>query len=415
MAESPQFIRSEIAIPFPSDDYQDIVVSSPSSSQTSKPQKLVCPISFVLTDFHVVLLYTDHITVLSLLNYQTVYEEYFESDRFIDITKDVRANTILMFNGRSIFVFKVTNEQRHVWALYLEKNEFDLAKRYCYGNLANLDVVLIKQAELLFGERRYLDCAQIYAETQASFEDVCLKFMDINEYDALMVYLNSRLDKLGDGDKTQTTMLVVWIVELYLTLMTRCSATEQQSRIRTYQMGLDAFMKNPKVIECVSISNRTVIYDLMASHGDNYNLNTLTQLNADYESVLDQYINQAKYRDAVKLLSEQKKPALFYKYCPMLMEVIASETVDAIIGQGLRLTPLKLLPTLVCQESEQQRIEIVRYLEFCTTMLGCKEQALHNFLLKLYAQRGDHKLMSYLGLQGEDISDVPYDVHYALR
>lgn len=369
----------------------------------------------VLTDFHVALLYTDHITVLSFLNYQTVYEEYFESDRFIDITKDVRANTILMFNGRSIFVFKVTNEQRHVWALYLEKNEFELAKRYCYGNLANLDVVLIKQAELLFGERRYLDCAQVYSETQASFEDVCLRFMDINEYDALMVYLNSRLDKLGDGDQTQTTMLVVWIVELYLTLMARCSAAEQQSRIRTYQMGLDAFMKTPKVIECVSISNRTVIYELMASHGDNYNLNTLTQLNADYESVLDQYINQAKYRDAVRLLSEQKKPALFYKYCPMLMEVIASETVDAIIGQGLRLTPLKLLPTLVCQESEQQRIEIVRYLEFCTTMLGCKEQALHNFLLKLYAQRGDHKLMSYLGLQGEDISDVPYDVHYALR
>lgn len=369
----------------------------------------------MLTDFHVALLYTDHITVMSLLNYQIVYEEYFEADRFIDITRDVRANTILLYNGRSIFVFKVTNEQRHVWTLYLEQNEFDLAKKYCYGNLANLDVVLIKQAELLLSERRYLECAEVYSETQASFEDVCLKFMDINEYGALMVYLNNRLDKLGDNDKTQTTMLVVWIVELYLTLMARCSATEQQSKIRTYQMGLDAFMKKPKVIECVSISNRTVIYDLMASHGDNYNLNTLTQLNADYESVLDQYINHAKYKDAVKLLSEQNKSALFYKYCPMLMEVNPSETIDAIICQGPRLAPLKLLPTLICQESEQQRKEIVRYLEFCTAVLGCKEQALHNFLLKLYAQRGDDKLMSYLGLQGEDISDIPYDVHYALR
>lgn len=350
-----------------------------------------------------------------MLNYQIVYEEHLIPGRFIDITRDAKANTILLFTSRSIFRFKVTNEQRHVWALYLEKNEFDQAKTYCNGNLANLNVVLIKQAEMMFNQKRYLDCAQIYSETQASFEDVCLKFMDINEYDALLMYLNSRLEKLSDTDKTQTTMLVVWIVELYLTLMARCSATGQQSKNRTYQMGLDAFMKNPKVIECVSISNRTVIYDLMASHGDNFNLSTLTQANADYESVLDQYINQGKYKDAVKLLIEQKKPQLFYKYCPMLMEEIPSGTIDAIIGQGPRLAPLNLLPTLICQDSEEQRNEIVRYLEYCTTVLGCREQALHNFLLKLYAQRGDHKLMSYLELQGEDISDVPYDVHYALR
>lgn len=414
-AETPQFIRAENVIPFPSDGSQNSLDYDPSDSNAAKNLKSAYPISFVLTDFHAVLLYTDHVTVLSLLNNQIVYEENLVLERFVDITKDARANTILLFTTRSIFRLKVTNEQRHVWALYLEKNEFDLAKKYCNDNLANLNVVLIKQAELMFDQKQYLECARIYSETQASFEDVCLKFMDINEYDALLMYLHSRLDKLNDSDKTQITMLVVWIVELYLTLMARCSPTEQQAKIRTLQASLDAFMKNPRVKECVSLSNRTVIYDLMASHGDNFNLNTLTCVNADFESVLDQYVNQGKYKEAVKLLRDQMKPPLFYKYCPMLMEQSSSETIDAIISQGSRLAPMKLLPTLICQDSDGQRNDIVRYLEYCTTILGCKEQALHNFLLKLYAQRGDHKLMSYLELQGEDISEVPYDVHYALR
>lgn len=397
---------------------QDNSPSVQNASYTStKSKKQQYPISFVLTDFHVMLLYSDHITAVSLLNYQIVYEEYFAEQlgRFIDITKDLQSSAVFACAGRTIFRFKVTNEHRHVWALYLDKNEFELAKLYSRDNPANLNIVLIKHAELMFNQKKYLESAKIYSETQSSFEDVCLKFMDINEYDALLVFLKNRLEKLNDRDKTQITMLVVWIVEIYLTQMARCSATEQQIKIRNYQMELDAFMKNPKVIECVRVSNRTAIYDLMASHGDNFNLNSLTAVNKDFESVLDQYVNQGKMKDVINVLSRQTKPELFYKYCPMLMEEIPRETVDVIISQSRRLNPIKLLPVLICQDSEQQRNELIRYLEYCTGSLGYTEQALHNFLIKLYAQHKDEKLMTYLELQGKDISLVHYDVHYALR
>lgn len=400
-------------VPFPETPAEESI-DVHSASYTSKTKKQVYPISFILTDFHALLLYTDHVTAVSLLNYQMVYEEYFADQlgKFVDISRDIQTGTIFACTGRSVFRFKVTNEHRHVWALYLEKNEFELAKLYCQDNVQHLDRVLVKQAELKFGLKEYMESARIYSETQSSFEDVCLKFMEISEYDALLVFLKNRLDRLDPQDKTQITMLVVWIVELYLTQMAHCS--EQQAKLRKYQMEFDAFMKTVKVVECIR-NNRTVIYDLMASHGDNFNLNTLTAVNKDFDSVLDQYINQGKFKDAVSVLNRQTKPELFYKYCPMLMEEIPRETIDAIIGQGRRLNPIELLPTLICQETESQRSESIRYLEFSTVSLGCTDQAIHNFLVKLYAQHRSDKLMTYLELQGKDISLVHYDVHYALR
>lgn len=403
-------------VPFP-DVPEEESTDVHSSSYTSKSKKAVYPISFILTDFHAMLLYPDHVTAVSLLNYQIVYEEYFADQfgKFVDIAQDLQTNAIFACTSRSIFRFKVTKEYRHVWLLYLEKNEFELAKMYCRDNAAHLDTVLVKQAELEFEQKHYLQSAQIYSETQKSFEDVCLQFMDINEYDALLVYLKNRLNKLESQDKTQTTMLVVWIVELYLTQIARCSKTEQPAKIRKYQMEFDAFMKTPKVEECVR-NNRTVIYDLMASHGDNFNLNSLTEVNKDFESSLDQYINQGKFKDAIAVLNNrQTKPELFYKYCPMLMEEIPRETIDVIISQGKRLNPIQLIPTLISQESGSQQNETIRYLEYCTQSLGCTDQAIHNFLVKLYAQHQSDRLMTYFELQGKDVSLVHYDIHYALR
>lgn len=414
-AESPQFIVTSEVVPFPADTIPESPPES-SSYQSTKARKPIYPISFVITDFHVMFLYTDHVTAVSLLNYQVVYEEYFEEKlgKFVDITKDFQTNAVFACSGRNIVRFKVTNEHRHVWSLYLEKNEFELAKMYCKDNAAQLDIVLNKQAELMFNQKDYMESANIYSETQSSFEDVCLKFMGINEHDALLVYLQNRLDKLEPQDKTQITMLVVWIVELFLTQMARCSPTDQLAKLRRYQLEFDGFMRRPRVVECVR-NNRKVFYDLMASHGDNFNLNSLTAENKDYDSVIDQYIHQGRYKDAITVLSRQTKPELYYKYCPMLTEHIPRETVDAIIGQGRRLNPTELIPTLICQKTEAQRNESIRYMEFCTGSLGCAERAIHNFLVKLYAQHKIDKLMTYLELQGKDVTLVHYDVHYALR
>lgn len=59
--------------------------------------------------------------------------------------------------------------------------------------------------------------------------------------------------------------------------------------------------------------------------------------------------------------------------------------------------------------------EIIKYLEFCVHSIGSTQQAIHNYLLTLYANHFPKKLMQYLATQGQDITMIHYDVHYALR
>lgn len=360
------------------------------------------------------LLYTDHITAVSLLNYQTIYEEYFTEQygRLLDLVKDSVSDTIYAYTGKSIFRYKVHNEQRNVWRMYLDKNEFELARKYSRDNPAHMDIVLVKQAELFFQQKEYMKSAVIYSETQSSFEGVCLKFLEINEKEALMTFLRNRLEMLSGLDKTQITMLVVWMVELYLTEMAHF--VDNQSMVRQVQKEFDNFMNLPRVVECVR-GNRSVIYDLLASHGDNFNLTSLTTVNKDYESVVNQYINQTNFSDALSILRSQNKPDLYYKYCPILMEEIPKETTAAIISLGKRLDAVKLLPTLVSIDGNEHIGEVIRYLEFCIHSMGCTELAIHNFLVKLYGRHRPEKLLIYLETQGKDITMVHYDVHYALR
>lgn len=44
--------------------------------------------------------------------------------------------------------------------------------------------------------------------------------------------------------------------------------------------------------------------------------------------------------------------------------------------------------------------EAIKYLEFCIEQLDNKDQAIHNYLLSLYAKLKPDQLMTYLNIQG---------------
>lgn len=295
--------------------------------------------------------------------------------------------------------------------MYLDRNEFELAKKYSRDNPAHYDIVLSKIGEDLYEKKSYLQSAKVFAQTKQSFEEVTLKFLKVNENLPLIYYLKSRLSECNTlVDQTQITMLVVWIVELYLTEMNKSSMTALER-----QKEFDEFMRQPIVESCLK-DNRKVIYDIIASHGDNYNLTALTTLNEDYEDVINQYIQDAEFSDALETLKVQKKPDLYYKFTPIIMEELPKETIQVLIDRGKGLNAVKLLPTLLCVKSDKHRAEVVKYLEFSIHSLGVQEQSVHNYLIQLYVKYNDKdKLMSYFETQGKELSMIHYDVHYALR
>ncbi|XP_055383073.1 vacuolar protein sorting-associated protein 18 homolog isoform X2 [Condylostylus longicornis] len=405
-AATPDFIKNEEIIPLP-ENIKNMPYSS--SVPDNKNNIKNVPKAMILTDFHILLMYSDHITALCSLNQEIVYEENF-AEKFgvlLNIIKDFNTGKIYCYTSKAIFRFKITNEQRDIWKIYLAKNDLTLAEYYAKNNVAHLDKVLRQKAENTFLEKNYIESANIFSETKISFEKVCLKFLQLEDKKPLMIYLYNRLNKLDHKDKTQITMLTIWLIELHLDRISKAKTgkTEEQD-------SFNLFMSNERVQECCR-TNYTVIYSLIESHGDKLNLTNLTIANKDYESVVTQYINDGNLLKALETIKAERNPELFYKYCPILIETYPQKTIQAIIEQE-NLNPEKLIPTLICTKTDEHISQIIRYLEYAVYE-GVPNVSIHNYLIKLLAMKDQEKLLYYLNTQGRDLSSIHYDENYALR
>ncbi|XP_060604108.1 vacuolar protein sorting-associated protein 18 homolog isoform X2 [Ruditapes philippinarum] len=382
------------------------------------------PFSMVLTEFHTLLLFSDRLKAFCLLNEQQIYDELF-TDRFgklIGLWKDPLKGTIWVFTSQNVFKYKVTREDRDVWQMYLDKGDFELAKEYCRDNIAHKDRVLTKQAEYLFSERRFLESAEMYAQTQNSFEEVALKFIRLEDKDALRKLLHKKLESLRPQDKTQMTMLVTWLIEIYLNQLGELKEQQLESSptFKKLQEEFQTFLKQTRTKECV-VHNKNVVYDLISSHGDVVDLVFFAHLMQDYEKVISHHIQYDNYRGALEVLSKQEDMKLYYKFSPLLIQYIPKDTVRAWISQGKKLDPKRLIPALVQYDHKkysEQGSDVISYLEFCVYKLKNKDQAIHNYLLSLYAQLKPEKLLDYLQDQdkeAEEIDGLCYDLKYALR
>ncbi|XP_014607285.1 PREDICTED: vacuolar protein sorting-associated protein 18 homolog isoform X2 [Polistes canadensis] len=379
------------------------------------------PLSFVLTEFHALLLYPDRVKGISLLNQDLIFEDIYNDtvEKLLNIVKDPVNRSIWAYSERAVFKYKVTKEDRNVWQVYLDKEEFELAKQYCKDNPAYIDQVLVKQAEMLFKNKQYEESALTYADTHSSFEEISLKFLQEWQIEALKIFLKKKLDGLKSQDKTQITMIVVWVIELFMNQMgevrSKDNSYTHNPQYIALQKQFDSFLSMHKVEECIK-KNRKIIYELMSSHGDKENLMRLTIMHSNYEEVIRQHLYKNNYLEALEVLKNQTNKDLFYQFSGTLLQELPRPTVTALISQGSLLKPSKLLPALVsCNSDEKHAKEIIRYLEFCVYKQSCQEQAIHNFLLSLYARYKEEEVMHYISSQGQYIGMVHYDVHYALK
>uniref|UniRef100_A0A8C7MCB8 Vacuolar protein sorting-associated protein 18 homolog n=1 Tax=Oncorhynchus kisutch TaxID=8019 RepID=A0A8C7MCB8_ONCKI len=378
------------------------------------------PISIVLTQFHFLLLLPDRVKAICTLNGQVVYEDVFP-DKFGTLKKmikDPAGGLVWIYTEKAVFRYHIQREARDVWQMYMSMNKFDLAKEYCRDRPECMDMVLAKEAEHCFQNKRYLESAKCYALTQNYFEEIALKFIEAKQDEALKEFLLKKLNHLKQSEKTQITLLVTWLTELYLNHLGLLESAEGKHGV--FQETRDEFRKflsSSKHKECL-YNNRTTIYDLLASHGNVDDMVYFSVIMQDYERVISHHCQHDDYSAALEVLSKHCDEKLFYKFSPILMQHIPKKVVDAWIQMGSRLEPKKLIPALVNYSqmgSTQQVNETIRYMEFCVYQLTVTEEAIHNYLLSLYAKYKPDSLLLYLEQAGTHASYIHYDLKYTLR
>ncbi|XP_064540264.1 vacuolar protein sorting-associated protein 18 homolog isoform X2 [Drosophila montana] len=386
-------------------------------------RRIHVPKSFVLTEYHAVLLYADYIKAICLLNQELVYYETFDEARVgkpLNMERDAVTGAIYVYTDKAVFTLRITREERNIWRIYLNKGQYELATAHAAGVPENLHLVLAQRAEAAFKEGAYEVAANYYAETNETFEKVCLKFMVLPDKRPIVNYVKKRLTKLtmtnvqerAEHQADAIKALIIWLIDLYLTQIN--TPGKDEALRQEWQAEYDEFMREPPVLACTS-EQRIAVRQLIAEHADPHNLAQFAISIDDYEEVIGQQLKAGKHAEALQTLCKQRDLTLYYKYAPDLMERLPKQTIDALMAQGSKLEIEKVVPTLIVIDTPEQREQVIRYLEFAVYKLNTSNDAIHNFLLHLYAQYDTKQLMKYLEIQGRDETLVNYEIHFALK
>lgn len=401
----------------------DKVMGNPQHIPFVVPSDTTLPTSMFLTEFHYIILYKNGlIQAFSRLTEELVFESMFnvKSD-MLGISHDPRTNITFAYNSRNIFEIHIKDEDKNVWEMYLQKNQFELAIKYCKTD-SQKDQVWSVQGDYYFSQKQYELAAQFYGETSKPFEEITLKFIQAKEYSALMKFLKEKLRKFPLKNKMQRTIIATWLTEMYLNRLNELELKKDSKAHRDIVAEeFYSFLEDH-----ADDLDPPTTFNLMSSHGRIEDLLHYAEVIKDFDKVVGYHIQQRSYDKAIETMRKLDSSKLFYKYCPTLMIHAPKSCVDVlmVVPKNL-LEPKCLIPALMRYNHEEfvrqymrnrkdkkvPEHQALRYLQYCVNHLKESDPAIHNYLLSLYAQQEDEKpLLDFIKDQ-----DTHFDLEYGLR
>lgn len=117
------------------------------------------PMGMCLTEFHVAFFFKAQLRIVCLLNEELVFNQRLDAkslggSSLVGIWFDMAKSDFGAYSSRAILKYEPNKEARKIWKIHLGKNEFELAKTFCKDNPENLNIVLTRQAEYLFANKK---------------------------------------------------------------------------------------------------------------------------------------------------------------------------------------------------------------------------------------------------------------------
>jgi hypothetical protein len=392
-------------------------------------KKQTPPSSMLLTQFHVLIIFENMVVAVNHLSKELVWERPFtkNSGKLRGFCKDERSGTLWLYSEKAIWEVRFDNEERDVWRILLQKEQFTEALGYC--DAAQREVVLFAHSNYLFEKQQYEQAAEILAMSSRTFEEVALKFIQRGATPALKTYLMNRLERYVDSDQagklqhfvTQRIMISTWLVEIFLNqindLKDAPAHSDQYQRIRN---EFHVFLKQYK-----SHIDHETAFHLISSHGLEDEMMHFAELIGDYDRMIAYHIAQCEYRRAVSImntlrdnLEDRQVQELFYRYAPLLFHYEPRAVVDSLMSVR-SLDPSKFLPALMRYDVSRNapgdnENHAIRYIEFCLGGRQVSDRALYNYLISLYVKdESENRLLKFITSQ--DPSMPCFDMKYALR
>ncbi|VDK67499.1 unnamed protein product [Litomosoides sigmodontis] len=397
------------------------------------------PLDVALTEYNVLLLYSNHIEAVSLLNQKLMFNDTIGTDsgQVKGMCRDAISEMIWVYTDVTVWKYRPNEEFRDVWKIYLERGEYGKARAITnkLNNPAPHQLVIKKEAEKYIAEKNFTAAAEILTESIDPFEVILLKFLSTKEdrRDGLKRFLELKLKLLSNTeDEIRRDALVLWLLDVQLAEFAELRRSGKQTQLEGTELGegeatieqqiknmrqqIELFLARSVVLAAVEV-NRDAVYHLITSHAHFDIQLYLAQKLKDYATIVNVYLLQSDYEKVLGVIRKQHILELYYKHSPTLIEKIPSELIAAWIEEGKALVSDRLLPALYrCQDISKTKMvtAALKYLNFIINE-NWASRSMHNFMITLCAEFKPEELLNYFEKYGYERNLVPYDVEYALR
>ena len=329
---------------------------------------------------HIFFLYKERLVIVNKLTNRIIHIKYL-NEQFLDMFYDEILNGIFIYNGNHIYKIELEHEYKYLWIDYVEIGNYELAIKTVISEDKNIKIKLHKlYAEHLFKEKRYLESAKEYAFSEETFEEVCLKFLKINNIEALIIYLAlvnyfRIISKTNSKDKKFITKYLIntWLFELLIEKKQNSKKGEIISNIRD-------FIRDSKHGNIYI--NKTLLYFILKLYGRLEEFVELGTIKGDYTEAIISLINYKNMKEAIDYIKmnasfgvENVKNTLqkiFYKYATLFMKQNPIETIDLFekyfkVNNNQNITEmLRVLNSLIINgiiKDEQKYKIIINYIQ----------------------------------------------------
>lgn len=384
--------------------------------------------SITLSQWHVIALVEGHVVAVNRLSGKIVYDQVVldAGQSSLGLVSDQKKNTYWLFTNQEIFEIVANEEERDVWKIMLQNQDYDAALRYAKG-AAQKDAVATASGDYLSSQGQYLEAASVWGKSSKAFEEVCLSLIDHGQEDALRQYLLAKLTTYKKSWMMQRVMTATWLIQIFMAKLNSLDdmvATRAELLEHTDTQGAQSELQKTRkeyqdfVTKYKGDLDAKTVYEVVGSHDREEELLFYANAINDHDFVLSYWVQREGWNEALAVLNKQSQADTFYKYSSVLMTHVPPGMVDILMRQS-NIDAQKMIPALLRYNEEAKgslkENQAVRYLTFVIHNSPECSAAVHNTLISILASHpstSESGLLSYLESQP---SPPPYDADFALR
>lgn len=385
--------------------------------------------SMTLSQWHVLAVAEGRVVAINRLDGNVAYDQAVlePGQTCLGLESDQKKNSYWLFTPQEIFEIRTEDEDRDVWRVMLQKQDYDAALRYAKG-ATQKDSVATASGDYLSSKGQYLEAASIWGKSSKAFEEVCLQLIDNNQDDALRKYLLTKLAVYKKSSYMQRVMIASWLIQIFMAKLNKLDdivATKAELAEDTSTSGAEDDLKKVRteyqefVNKHKSDLDAKTAYEIISSHDREEELLYFANTITDYDYVLSYWIQREKWAEALSVLNKQSNPETYYRYSNVLMTHVAAGYIEILMRRN-NIEPQKILPALLsynenASETPLNQNQAVRYLNYVVNNMPDSPPSVHNTLISIMASHpstSETALLNYLETQP---APPLYDADFALR